>query len=302
MASSPIFRAMFDAYSFSQLKQKPIDLGLAGILSFEVLEAVIDFAGSGKLKMTHENVTELIRAADFFKMDKLKHHMGMAIMRDTRKQIVDCKNVLPLWNLSRLHDAIGIRAALERYIQEHFETIMYEASFPKLDLEEILEILGWDSLNISSEKHAFYAIRMWVDYDYYLRHVHYVRLLGYVRFDPRIDRDFMEENVITYCTCEAADDFWMQYLELKKSPALVVGINTQPRCNTDWSDDDDTSEDEDETADSFSDESDDMEEDDDDPDYYEDGSFEMEEDPYGGWDAPDDYDRDGFIYRLFFGW
>lgn len=285
MTGSLYFKAMFSASTFSELKQKPIDLGLQEIMSFEILEKVINFAGSRKITVTRESIEGLILAADFFKMDLLKTTIAEIVRNDYRRLLVNDSNVLSLWRLTLRHDyeSTPIANALESYIQCHFEAVMYDLSFTKLDLESVVKILQWDSLNISTERKTFYALKMWVDHDYSHRNQHFVRLLGCMRFDASMDAEFLEENVTSYCTCAASEDFVLQYLELMKEPRLVVGINTQPRLLLpvfELLDSDDDSDTEDDYAE----------------DEYTDDDEYGEEDEYS--EMEEDYDIDAYIDRI----
>lgn len=287
MTGSLYFKAMFSASTFSELKQKPIDLGLQEIMSFEILEKVINFAGSRKITVTRESIEGLILAADFFKMDLLKATIAGIVRNDYRGLLVNASNVLSLWRLTLRHgyESTTIASALESYIQCNFEAVMYDLSFTKLDLESVVKVLQWDSLVISTEKKAFYAMKMWVDHDYSHRNQHFVRLLGCMRFDASVDAAFLEENVTSYCTCAASDDFVLQYLELKKEPRLVVGINTKPRLLLPVFEILDSDDDSDSSSDDYAE-----------GEYTDDD--DEEEDEFSISDMEEDYDIDAYIDRI----
>lgn len=267
---------------------KPVDLGLEpNMIPFEILEKVFVYTRTRTILVTRATISDLILAADFFQMDLLKAKIAHRIQLDNRRQIVDPKNSLQLWSLCTHSECL--KKPLEAIIAADFEFIMYESSFLSLDVQPVATITSWDSLNIKTEKVVFYAIKMWIDFAYCDRQQHFMRLLGCVRFDPQVDEDFLTTEVLSCCTCTAAEDYVIQYRSLREQPDLVVGINTQPRAMaiSDSESEDDDWEEEDE------------EDDDDDDNFW--NEEDSISDPYSDFGPPDDYDREGFLNRMFGG-
>lgn len=271
---------------------KPVDLGLEkNMIPHEILQKVFEYTRTRKIAVTRATVSNLLLAADFFQMDLLKGEIADQI-RNSRHLIVDHQNCLRLWLMSQNSECL--RKPLETIIAADFEFIMYESSFLMLDVDAVATITAWDELNVKTEETVFHAIKMWIDFAYSDRQQHFMRLLGCVRFDLQVDENFLTTEILSCCTCIAAEDYVTQYKALRKQPDLVVGINTQPRAIAILSD-----------SESETDGDDSWEEEDDDvmgeyTDYDgEDANSGSYSDP--DWGPPDDYDREGFLNRLFGG-
>ncbi len=171
---SPYFRVLF-AGSFREANESVIEL--EGI-EFESLKTIVDSVYTSELKLTTDNVCDVLTATHIFQMDKL---------------IASCEQFM-LSNLSRETSLSYLQAAetysskklvskINDYILENFAELRETEDFLKISKDALIYYLSNNKLNTGfDESLVFNTAKQWLEFEQD-RMVHATEILTNVRFN-----------------------------------------------------------------------------------------------------------------------
>ncbi|XP_041664534.1 kelch-like protein 10 [Cheilinus undulatus] len=149
---SPYFRALFLRWSTPDKKIFNIP-----DLSPGMMELIIDFAYTGSVSVTEENVQELFLAADqFIVMDIVQ------TCCDFLEERLCPENCIDIWHFTNVVFHMGLHSKVYRYIIDHFDEVISCEEFLQLSVEELVDFLEKDDLNVKLERSVFDAIIRWI--------------------------------------------------------------------------------------------------------------------------------------------
>ncbi|XP_014240962.1 kelch-like protein 18 isoform X2 [Cimex lectularius] len=227
-ASIPYFHAMF-LNDMAESKQK--DITIHGIDAV-ALEALVNFAYSGKVTINTNNVQNLMVGASFLQLMKVRNACA-----DFLKRRFHPHNVL---GIRQFADTLGCTILVEsadKYIQQYFHDVSLSDEYMALDINELLDIVKRDELYVISEEQVFEAIMRWVKKDCELRKLELPRLLASVRLPllaPHylVDSVATEELIRTSHECRDLVDEARDYHLMPERRPLLQSFKTRPRrCN-----------------------------------------------------------------------
>uniref|UniRef100_A0A3P9DJW6 Kelch like family member 10 n=1 Tax=Maylandia zebra TaxID=106582 RepID=A0A3P9DJW6_9CICH len=135
---TPYFRALFTHCSDPD-KQV---FNIPG-LSSEMMALIINFAYTGSVSITGENVVELLMAADQFNaMDIVK------LCSDFLGEQLCPENCVGIWQFTKVCLSPELRTKTYHYIISNFEQVVLEEEFLHLTVEELADILDREDLNV----------------------------------------------------------------------------------------------------------------------------------------------------------
>lgn len=139
----PYFYAMF---THDMVESKQTEVTIHGI-DASALEALINFAYSGKVNITAANVQSLLVGASFLQLLKVREACSEFLVKRLHPN-----NVL---GIRAFADTLGCPALVEatnKFIQMHFLDVCQSFEFLALPLEDAMEIIGWNQLYVVSEE------------------------------------------------------------------------------------------------------------------------------------------------------
>ncbi|KAG8009297.1 Kelch-like protein 10 [Nibea albiflora] len=151
---SPYFRALFRRWS---LPDKKI-FQIPG-LSPDMMQLIIEFAYSGYISVTEDNVQELLLAADQLNVMDI-----VQICCDFLGEKLCPENCIGIWQFTNICYSPELQCKAYRYILDHFEEVVSCEEFQQLTVDELTAILCRDDLNVRKESTVYEAILHWVDY------------------------------------------------------------------------------------------------------------------------------------------
>lgn len=151
--SIPYFRKAFRDGS-TEKEAKEIDLAN---LDPVALESLINFAYSGKVAISAQNVRALLLTSHFLRIKQVRE----ACIQFLAKRI-DASNVIDVHELSETLDISMLYELSSRYIGKNFEEFSKSESFLNTPYPWIREIISRDELDVSSEETVVEAILKWV--------------------------------------------------------------------------------------------------------------------------------------------
>ncbi|XP_056275551.1 kelch-like protein 10 isoform X1 [Pseudoliparis swirei] len=145
-------------------------------VSPDAMRLIIEFAHTGSVSVTAENVRELLLAADRLNV--------MAVMQtccDFLGERLRADNCIGTFQLTDIVFCPELQRRAYRYMVEHFEEVAHHEEFLQLPLQRLIDILERDDLNVRNESVAFEAVLRWIDHTPETRKAHVAVLFSKVR-------------------------------------------------------------------------------------------------------------------------
>ncbi|XP_075960673.1 kelch-like protein 10 [Anarhichas minor] len=145
-------------------------------LSPDMMQLIIEFAYTGLVSVTEENVQELLLAADQLNV------MGVVqTCCDFLGEQLCPENCIGIFQVTDTCLSPELRLKAYHFIVDHFEEVVLSEEFPQLSVQQLADILGRDDLNVSEESAVFEAILRWIAHEPEERKAHLAVLLSKVR-------------------------------------------------------------------------------------------------------------------------
>ncbi|XP_030275694.1 kelch-like protein 10 [Sparus aurata] len=165
------FRALFIRWSAADKKVFNIEG-----LSPDMMQAIIEFAYTGSLSVTVDNVQELLLAADQFNVMKI-----VRACCDYLEERLCPENCIGIWKFTNILPCFELQSKTFLFILDHFEEVVSTEEFEFLNVQELADILGRDDLNVKKENTVCEAIFQWITNRPEERKEHLLVLLSKVR-------------------------------------------------------------------------------------------------------------------------
>ncbi|XP_058803935.1 kelch-like protein 18 [Phymastichus coffea] len=226
-ATIPYFNGMF-LNDMAESKQKTITL--QGFDS-TALEAFINYAYSGRIILTNDNVQSIMIGASFLGLLQVKNACA-----DFLKSRFHPHNVLGIRNFADMLSCTPLLDQSNKYIHRYFEDVSQSEEFLGLPFDELRDLVSNDDLNISSEKEVFEAVIRWLKHDAEARKDKLPELLALVRL-PLLSPEYLvdcvakEELVRSSHQCRDLLDEAKDYHLIPNRRYLIDNIRIRPRCN-----------------------------------------------------------------------
>ncbi|NWI97391.1 KLH10 protein, partial [Pitta sordida] len=159
-------------------------------VSAETMGLIINYAYTGTVPITEDNVESLLAAADQFNV------MGIVnLCSEFLSSRLCFENCIGMCRLTNYYYCPDLRAAACMYILHHFEEVcQVSEEFLELSAEDLAHIIEKDELNVKREETVFEAVVRWIAHDPQHRRQYIAYLLGKVRL-PLIQSDYFINNV-----------------------------------------------------------------------------------------------------------
>ena len=172
-AASPYFNAMFTGGLVEARRQQIV----LQSISDETLESLLDFIYSGEIKLTRDNVQEILIAGD---MIELKEVVEMATNYLIRE--LDPTNALGVYQFANNHHCLALKAHAESYIHKNFVHVSKHEEFCELERDLLVNlVLSSEFLTVDSEHQVFSAAMTWIEADISSRRRFVFDILKYIR-------------------------------------------------------------------------------------------------------------------------
>ncbi|XP_068461425.1 kelch-like protein 10 isoform X2 [Clinocottus analis] len=160
-------------------------------LSSNIMRLIIEFAYTGSVSVTAENVQELLMAADqFCVMDVVRTCCNFL-----EGQLCE-ENCIGIFRFTDTGFFPELQSKAFRYILDHFEEVASHEEFLDLPLQQLVDILARNDLNVRKESVVYEAVLRWIDHKPEERKEHVAVLLSKVRL-ALTSMEYMTINVMT---------------------------------------------------------------------------------------------------------
>ncbi|XP_071965605.1 kelch-like protein 9 [Antedon mediterranea] len=221
-ACSDFFRQMFTKDSEDEL----FEYSLHGI-EYETLSVLLEFIYTTKLHVSFNNVEELLKAADYLKINLAIeiccHYLNDNLCRET------CLKTLSL--ISNFENMPDIEEAACKVIATNFLFVTKSEDFNFLPYKSLLLLISRDDLIVDSELQVFEAVMSWINVDD-TRLKYALNLLENVRL-PMIKPpdlvDHVEPKILRFPLCEELLKEALHYHCLPLRQSILQSPRTAPR-------------------------------------------------------------------------
>ncbi|XP_056263171.1 kelch-like protein 10 [Pseudoliparis swirei] len=145
-------------------------------VSPDAMRLIIEFAYTGSVSVTEENVQELLLAAD-----QLNVMDVVQTCCDFLGEQLRAENCIGVFEFTDIVFCPELQRRAYRYVVEHFEEVARHEEFLQLSLQQLVDILERDDLNVRNESVAFEAVLRWIDHAPETRKAHVAVLFSKVR-------------------------------------------------------------------------------------------------------------------------
>ncbi|XP_042372263.1 kelch-like protein 10, partial [Plectropomus leopardus] len=126
-------------------------------VSSNTVSLIINYAYSGSIEVTEENVLELLAGADVYDIKGI-----VQTCCDFLEQHLNYKNCVHIWMLADFHKCPLLSQKAYLYILRHFEEVAeYSVKLLQLSVEQMADLIEKDELNVREESVVFEAILRW---------------------------------------------------------------------------------------------------------------------------------------------
>ncbi|KAM6936677.1 kelch-like protein 10 [Lycodopsis pacificus] len=126
-------------------------------LSPDMMQLIIEFAYTGSVSVTGENVQELVLAAGQLNI------MGVVqSCCDFLEEQLCPENCIGIFQFAGIYFLTELQHKAYRYIIDHFEKVVFSEEFLQLSVQQLTDILGRNDLNVRRESIAYEAVLRWI--------------------------------------------------------------------------------------------------------------------------------------------
>lgn len=141
-AASPYFNAMFTG----GLAEARLTRVVLRSVSDRALEALLDFAYTGRVAITRDNVQELMVAADMIELGEVVRVCTAYLAAE-----LEPGNAVGILRFARDHNCTALSARARSYVHEHFVEVCKLEEFCDLPMDMLAEFLASERLRVDSE-------------------------------------------------------------------------------------------------------------------------------------------------------
>ncbi|XP_035460406.2 kelch-like protein 10 [Scophthalmus maximus] len=167
---SSYFRSLFERWMTTDKV-----FNLSG-LSPDTMQLIIEFAYTGSVNVTEDNVQDLLLVADMLNVMDL-----IQVCTDFLNEMLRPEKCIGIWRFAKVCPNSEMQCKAFCYITDHFEEVFLCEEFLELSVQDLTEFLGRDDLNVRKESNVFEAILRWIDHIPGEREEHIAVLLSKVR-------------------------------------------------------------------------------------------------------------------------
>ena len=184
-ACSSYFLAMFT----HELREREQDVVEIKDMNPDILSSLVDFAYTGEINITVDNVQEVLAAASLLQITQVQD-----ICCEFLKKQLDATNCLGIKNFAEANGCSQLSVLIDSFARQHFQEVVLGSEFLNNSWENIVTLISSSDLNVKKEEEVYLAVLQWVKQDPTERAQHLSSLLNQVRL-PMLSVPFLMQEV-----------------------------------------------------------------------------------------------------------
>ena len=158
-------------------------------LDMTALNLLVDYAYTGQICITEENVQSLLPAASLLQVSSVREACCKFLLRQLHPS-----NCLGIRSFADAHSCEELQTTSHKYALENFQEVALTEEFLLLPVTEVENLIASNQLNITNEENVYSAVMSWVKHDLKTREQYLGNLLQHVRL-PLMERTFLLDQV-----------------------------------------------------------------------------------------------------------
>lgn len=184
---SAYFLAMFT----NDMRESEQDVIEMKDMNPDILSALIEFAYTGEIAITVENVQEVLSAASLLQIKQVQD-----ICCSFLKQQLDANNCLGIKSFAEANGCQQLSDIIDNFARQNFPDVAGGGEFLNSSWENIAKLISSINLNVKREEDVYIAILEWVKENPDERAQHFSKLMDHVRL-PMMPVNFLMREVDT---------------------------------------------------------------------------------------------------------
>ena len=184
-ACSSYFLAMF-THELLESEQEVVEIKN---MNAEVLSSLVDFAYTGSIAITVDNVQEVLSAASLLQISQVQD-LCCAFL----KKQLDASNCLGIKSFAEANGCSQLTDVINSFARQHFQEVALGSEFLNNNWEGIASLITSSELNVKKEEEVYLAVMQWVKQNPTERAQHLPKLLTHVRL-PMLSVPFLMQEV-----------------------------------------------------------------------------------------------------------
>ena len=219
---SRFFEAMFDL-EMKEKYQNPVQIhGVDGA----AVKSVVDFMYSGEVKITSENVMELIAASDYLQVAEVKRFCFEFL-----ESILSLENWFAVCSAAKLYESEYLLCQVYEYVSNNFDGMVQTDEFKTLPKNDLVSLISKIDRNQTKEESIFNGIVTWCRYDEEARKEEFPMLFEDLINLDLISAEYLEDIVLKeemvsgsiHCLKRMTYNFCQEKKSRRKTKILSLG-------------------------------------------------------------------------------
>ncbi|XP_020660832.1 kelch repeat and BTB domain-containing protein 3 [Pogona vitticeps] len=171
-ACSDFFRAMFEV----NMKERDDGSVTISNLSPKAVKAFLDYAYTGRIEITNDNVEMFFQLSSFLQVSLLSKACSDFLIKN-----IDLVNCLQLLSISESYGSTQLFDHTLKYAQRHFSLLLQSNDFLEMNFEILEKCIEAEELNVPDEETVLKAVFRWIKHNLEARQKHLRKLMNNVR-------------------------------------------------------------------------------------------------------------------------
>lgn len=149
-----IHRSLFTRWSPQEQNLYNID-----VVSPEIMRLIIEFAYTGSVQISEENVQDLFIGSDYFAVEDLKQACCTFI-----QQHLSTENCIGIWQFTECYFCPRLKDSAYLFITCNFKDVCNSSEFLQLAVQQLKELTERDQVQVKTENIVFEAVLRWINH------------------------------------------------------------------------------------------------------------------------------------------
>ena len=184
---SRFFEAMFDL----EMKEKYQNTVQIHGVDGAAVKSVIDFMYSGEVKITSENVMELIAASDYLQVAEVKRFCFEFL-----ESILSSENWFAVYSAAKLYENEHLQNEVYEYVSNNFDDVIETVEFTALSKNDLILFVSKSNRSHAKVESIFKGLVTWCQQDKETRQILFVLLFEELIDLDRISTECLEKVIL----------------------------------------------------------------------------------------------------------